>query len=89
MVRHAESRFNIASHNYRVQHNLSYIWEELCKHQGFVLGVKYNPDLIDADITEKGVNQCIKARDHVKDVKPDIILVSPLLRTLRTCSIVF
>lgn len=69
--------------------NVPYVWKELCKYKEFLLGVRYNPEFLDCDITEKGVEQCAKARGLVEDVKPDIILVSPLFRTLRTCSLVF
>lgn len=51
LVRHAESQLNIASHEFRVKNNLPYIWEELCKYKEFLLGVRYNPDFIDCDIT--------------------------------------
>ena len=88
-MRHAESLLNIASHEFRVKNNLPYIWEELCKYKEFILGVKYNPAFLDCDITEHGISQCITAQSHVQDIKPDIILVSPLFRTLRTCSFVF
>ena len=77
-VRHAESMLNIASHEYRIKHNLPYIWELLCQHKQFLSDVKYNHDFIDCQITPTGRQQCIEARNFFDTIQPDIILVSPL-----------
>ena len=81
-VRHAESQFNITSHIFREERNLDYDWHVLCTYPEFLSGVKYNPVLLDSSITEKGRNQCLNARKITDQIKPDIILVSPLERTL-------
>ena len=52
-------------------------------------GVKYNPEFIDCSITEKGIGQCEKAKEQMKNFQPDVIVVSPLERTLETCSLIF
>lgn len=52
-------------------------------------GVRYNPDFIDCSITEEGRKQCMHARETANNLTPDVILVSPLERTLETCSLIF
>lgn len=88
-IRHAESQLNIASHVFRENKGIDYNWNVLCTFPDFLSGVKYNPDFLDCSITEKGVKQCKKARIVADHIKPDIILVSPLERTLQTCHHIF
>ena len=88
-VRHAESIFNLACERYRVANNIPYIWKELCNHQGFDSSVLYNPDFIDCSITEKGKEECLNAQKLIQDTDIDCVIVSPLLRALQTCDIVF
>ena len=40
-------------------------------------------------LTEKGINQCIDNIKIFNDIDIDIILVSPLIRTLQTASLLF
>ena len=65
------------------------MWKELCNHQGFDSSVLYNPDFIDCSITEKGKEECQRAQKMVKESDVDCVIVSPLLRALQTCEIVF
>ena len=47
-------------------------------------------DYIDAYLTEKGIHQCITARETLlQDAKPQLIVVSPFTRTLQTAHIMF
>ena len=50
-IRHAESELNLASHNFRVEKNLSYDWKILCTYPEFMAGIRYNPIHIDCSIT--------------------------------------
>ena len=41
----------------------------------------------DAALTDRGKQQCQSLQQKLADIKPDHILVSPLLRTLQTCKL--
>ena len=42
----------------------------------------------DIDLNEKGIEQAKKTRDNLKDVKFDLIICSPLIRTKHTMEII-
>jgi len=47
-------------------------------------------DYMDARLTEKGIEQCIRVRNtSMEGVKPELIVVSPFTRTLQTAHIIF
>lgn len=35
------------------------------------------------------MEECLKAKEELKGFKPDLVLVSPLARTLKTCDLIF
>ena len=50
---------------------------------------KFSHEYLDVDLTEEGVEQCKGAREKMAEVDVDVVLVSPMRRALRTCSIIF
>ena len=46
-------------------------------------------NFVDYPLTQIGKEQCLKARRKADDLKPDVILVSPLQRALQTCNYLF
>ena len=48
---------------------------------------KYSEEMLDCGLSEKGKAQCAALAGKLDDV--DLVLVSPLYRTLSTCGIVF
>jgi len=54
---------------------------------------KQNPfvmrELLDSPLTDIGKRQCAERREDVENLNPEVILVSPLLRTIQTAYITF
>lgn len=48
----------------------------------------YNGSQLDEDINQRGINQALEASRTIKDLDIDLIICSPLLRTMHTCDIV-
>lgn len=96
-IRHAESVFNQACEDYRLKHNIPYVWEQLCNHSGFDQAVLFNPKYIDCPLTPRGkaqvqpsiLPQATKARYNLWNTPVDCVLVSPQLRALQTCRNIF
>lgn len=61
-IRHAESHLNTATVEFGSRYNLPIQWELLCQHPSFLTEVRYNYEFVDCSITERGKNQCLKAR---------------------------
>lgn len=76
LIRHAQSQYNIIDS------------VESAKGTN-ILDYKFREDLIDCDITERGYEQAKKAAEDMKDINVTLVLVSPLLRALRTCYEIF
>ena len=57
-MRHAQSRYNVASEKYIKQNNLGHLaWDEVCQITDFNLDINYNRKYIDSDLSEKGYIQ--------------------------------
>lgn len=46
-------------------------------------------DYVDCPLSQVGIEQCQNARKKADELQPDVILVSPLERTLQTCECLF
>lgn len=76
-IRHAEGYHNEANHAYGDDTPCTFSTEGSWQYQ-------------DARLTDKGIGQCVKARETLLgDVKPQLIVVSPFTRTLQTAHIMF
>jgi broad specificity phosphatase PhoE len=51
--------------------------------------VRWRLDLLDCPITDIGRQQCLEAAVLFRDIKVDVVVVSPLYRTLQTCDLIF
>mmetsp|Transcript_21501 Transcript_21501/g.31216 ORF Transcript_21501/g.31216 Transcript_21501/m.31216 type:complete len:304 (-) Transcript_21501:132-1043(-) len=76
-VRHAEGTHNEANHAYGDDTPCTFSTENSWRY-------------IDARLTERGINQCITAKETLlQDIKPQLVVVSPFTRTLQTAHIMF
>jgi broad specificity phosphatase PhoE len=76
-IRHAEGNHNQANKEYGDDTPCIYSTDGAWKHQ-------------DARLTEKGIRQCVEARETLlNNVNPELIVVSPFTRTLQTAHIMF
>jgi glucosyl-3-phosphoglycerate phosphatase len=84
LVRHGQSVFNEKMDSYfeknaSEKHDVEkdpYEWWERNDH--------YDPFTRDAELTHKGIEQAHSVGEKIKDLQFDLIVVSPLLRALRT-----
>ena len=76
LIRHAQSRFNVAEH-------------AVLGRGGTVYEYKFNTELIDAGISDLGLEQTKEARDILKDENVKIVFTSPLRRCLQTTYNIF
>ena len=87
LIRHAESKYNklVRETTEELQ------TESTNKNLIYFLKVRKDPEFIDTDITELGHKQCQKSAafyyNSLKQVK--VVLVSPMNRALKTCSLIF
>jgi len=83
ILRHAESYFNIAIHD--LEKKIKF--HDHCEFIRTKNRIRFSPDLLDCDITEKGLNQCIEAGQNIKFNNYNIkyVFVSPMKRCLMTC----
>ncbi|KRX07723.1 hypothetical protein PPERSA_05786 [Pseudocohnilembus persalinus] len=82
IIRHAESEYNKAQFEFGgYQAATQFKYEHI--------GHKYDPNLMDPAITEKGIEQCKLAREKIKELNVKLVIVSPLKRTLQTCHEIF
>mmetsp|Transcript_3546 Transcript_3546/g.4767 ORF Transcript_3546/g.4767 Transcript_3546/m.4767 type:complete len:303 (+) Transcript_3546:90-998(+) len=76
-VRHAEGTHNEANHAYGDNTPVTYSTDGSWRY-------------MDARLTDKGIEQCVTARETLlTDVNPQLVVVSPLTRTLQTAHIMF
>jgi len=64
-------------------------YAHLKNYPEWLTGVRYSIDYVDSPITDEGKLECIRARQLTDKLHPDVILVSPLERTLQTCDLMF
>ena len=82
-IRHAESKYNTVDSDLKTKFGTNYAKEiEYITH-------KFSKDYLDVEITEKGIQQALEAREKMKDIDIDLIIVSPLRRALMTCELIF
>jgi broad specificity phosphatase PhoE len=81
IIRHAESMFNYELNKVRALKEDMNIerWEKLRRE------VKFNDSLIDCGLTDKGIEQCLKAGEELSQFNFTKFIVSPLKRNLLTC----
>ena len=82
-IRHAESRYNRAEE--KIKEELGEDYQQTEQY----LSAKFDPKYYDVEITEEGEVQAEKAREEMKNVEVDVVLVSPMRRALHTCDIIF
>uniref|UniRef100_A0A6S8ZUH4 Phosphoglycerate mutase-like protein n=2 Tax=Ditylum brightwellii TaxID=49249 RepID=A0A6S8ZUH4_9STRA len=76
-IRHAEGYHNEANHAYGDDTPCTFSTPDSWQYQ-------------DARLTDKGIGQCVKARETLLgDVNPELVVVSPFTRTLQTAHIMF
>ena len=76
-IRHAEGYHNQANHAYGDDTPVTYSTPGAW-------------DYIDARLTDKGIGQCVEARDSLLEgINPELVVVSPFTRTLQTAHIMF
>ena len=83
-IRHAESKFNKVAEELEKKYG-----EKECSDAEEYTQEKFSHTYLDVEITEHGILQCQEARKKMEDIDVDVILVSPMRRALRTCSIIF
>lgn len=83
LIRHAESKFNVVAKNMEEKYGAGYLDAEEYTAE------KFDRKYLDVEITEEGEGQCLLAREKMREIEVDIVLVSPMRRALHTCAIVF
>jgi broad specificity phosphatase PhoE len=77
LLRHGQSHHNYQLHQsiekYQIQH-LKW-WE---------IEDKYDPKIIDSDLTHIGINQAKQVNEQMRIIQPSLVITSPLIRSLRT-----
>lgn len=83
-IRHAESEFNAVADLMEKKYGEDdfYDAEEYIQE-------KFDRKYLDVEITQEGRQHALEAREKMKDVEVDLIIVSPMRRALSTCSIIF
>jgi len=83
LVRHAESKFN-AEINHLKQFKSTFSPD---LYESMHWKIRFSKELIDCEITEKGVEQCVETgKELVKQkIKIGKVFVSPMKRALQTC----
>lgn len=84
-IRHAESEINRATKVIVTKYNIPNTYKYLKNIPEWTAEVKYSMNFVDCPISEEGRAECLRKRKKADELKPDVILVSPLLRTLQTC----
>ena len=77
-IRHGQSTYNVAS----------IPWHLAGEPQDQV-DFQYVPDYIDCPLTETGRSQILENKDEILALPIDLVYVSPLLRALETCELIF
>ena len=80
LLRHGESLFN-----YEI-FNLKEIHDDETLYQKKRMEVKFSERLIDSDLTELGIQQSKNCAETIKNFRIKYLFVSPLIRSLKTCS---
>jgi broad specificity phosphatase PhoE len=76
LIRHAQSQFNVAEH-------------AALARGADVYEYKFNPELVDAGISDLGHDQTKAAAEEVQDLNIKVVFTSPLRRTLQTTYNIF
>ena len=82
-IRHAETEFNVVRANMKIKYPIDYHIEPEW------LVERFNLEHIDSELTEKGRKQAEECREKTAGEEVDLVLVSPLRRTMQTCDIIF
>ena len=82
-IRHAQSQYNLVEAQLAERLGPDY------KQTQEYLTEKFSDKYLDVRITQLGVEQCFNAREEMKGIKLDLVLVSPMRRALQTCHIIF
>ena len=77
-IRHGQSSFNLVSQSWHAAGDPP-------EDAGF----QYCNDYIDAPLTEEGIRQILSNKASILELPIDIVYVSPMLRALETCWILF
>lgn len=77
-IRHAQSFFNQDADE-KLRETMG---EKYSKKSPEFLALKFDKKYLDCGLTEKGRDQCLKARKNVLDLDIKLILVSPMRRAL-------
>lgn len=83
LIRHAESEFNAVADKLEHKYGPDFLDEEE------YIKEKFDEKFLDVDITEEGRKHTLEAREKMKGIEVDLIIVSPMRRALHTCSIIF
>ena len=86
MIRHAESADNAAQTALKAKYSKTE--QNYLKTEEY-LEMKFDPKYEDCDITPAGFKQCEGCRQKMKDIDVDLVIVSPLRRSITTCFQVF
>ncbi len=82
LLRHAQSKYNVAIKSLQNIENFmdSQYFEKVQNH------IRFGNELMDCDITDKGLQECLKTGVELKGYNIKYVFVSPMTRCLMTCN---
>ena len=91
LMRHAESQFNVRHHKLREDLGCGKISQDEFNQKFLELKRLYDVDIINANLTEKGHDQCKNTQEEIYNRFPDIkrVILSPLRRVIQTFETTF